>query len=169
MPGNTPDSSARVVWLANLRKGVTTHFHNVPLHVAKSLDIIDNGRALVETENGGKIGRFDPRIGSLPPRIRSVRSPPRRCMLPPHDEQPSHRSSQCPRCFFRKTLFLSLKNGSIQNFRTFEKFSSDIDESLLSLNRVGGDHHSFDQLMRILVNDLAILESSGLGFIRIAD
>ena len=65
MPGNTPDSSARVVWLANLRKGITTHFHNVP-YVAKSLDIIDNGRALVETENGGKIGRFDPRIGSLP-------------------------------------------------------------------------------------------------------
>ena len=39
----------------------------------------------------------------------------------------------------------------------------------MRVEREAGDQHAFDQLMRILVNDVAILERARLGFVGVAD
>ena len=40
---------------------------------------------------------------------------------------------------------------------------------MLRIERETGDEHALDQLMRIFVNDVAILERARLGFVRVAD
>ena len=67
--------------------------------------------------------------------------------------------------FFRTSLF----NRTFQNFIAFEKLPPDIDKCQLCLNRIGGTHHALNELMRILMNDLAILEGSRLRFITITN
>ena len=57
----------------------------------------------------------------------------------------------------------------IQNLRAFGHFAANINVSQLHVIREAGDDHALDELMRILVDDLAILEGAGLGFVRVAD
>ena len=40
---------------------------------------------------------------------------------------------------------------------------------MLRVEREAGDEHALDELMRIFVDDVAILERAGLGFVGVAD
>jgi len=53
----------------------------------------------------------------------------------------------------------------IQNLRAFRHFATDVDIGELHVIREAGDDHAFDQLMRILVDNLAIFERARLGFV----
>ena len=57
----------------------------------------------------------------------------------------------------------------LQDLRAFGEFAADIDVGLLHIDRETGDHHALDQLVRILVDDVAILERARLGFVGVAD
>ena len=57
----------------------------------------------------------------------------------------------------------------LQNLRAFGELPADVNVREVRTHREAGDHHPLDQLMRILVNDVAILERAGLRFVRVAD
>jgi len=57
----------------------------------------------------------------------------------------------------------------VQDFRAFGHFATDINVGELHVVREAGDDHAFDELVRILVDDLAILERAGFGFVGVAD
>ena len=92
------------------------------LNVAERLGVIDDGRALVKAKNGGKIGRFDPRIGSL-----ALQGFDQSGFFPTNVGTCTTMNDQITRIvrakdlFTAETLFLSLGNGSLQNTGSFEK------------------------------------------------
>ena len=49
------------------------------------------------------------------------------------------------------------------------KFAADVDVGQLRVDRVAGDHHALDELVRVLVDDVAVLERARLGLVRVAD
>ncbi len=46
---------------------------------------------------------------------------------------------------------------------------AEIDIRFFRADREAGDHHSFDQLVRILVDDVTVLERSRLGFVTVTN
>ena len=57
----------------------------------------------------------------------------------------------------------------LQNLSRLREFLPDINVSGVTTDGETGDQHAFDQLVRILVHDVAVLESARFGFICIAD
>jgi hypothetical protein len=53
--------------------------------------------------------------------------------------------------------------------RAVGQLAADVDVGLLHVVREAGDHHALDQLVRILMHDVAVLEGAGLGFVGVAD
>ena len=53
--------------------------------------------------------------------------------------------------------------------RAFREFTADIDVGCARIHREAGDHHALDQLMRILVDDVAVLERARLGLVGVTD
>ena len=49
----------------------------------------------------------------------------------------------------------------LEDLRAFREFAADVDVGQLHVDREAGDHHPLDQLVRILVDDVAILERAG--------
>ena len=66
-------------------------------------------------------------------------------------------------------LIAGFLNRFLQDLRAVRKFTPNIDVGLLHVIRETRDHRALDQLMRILMHDVAILESARLGFIGIHD
>ena len=56
-----------------------------------------------------------------------------------------------------------------QNDRALGEFAADVDIRELRADRVARDDHALDELMRILMDDVAVLESARLGLVRVAD
>ena len=70
-----------------------------------------------------------------------------------------------PRKFFARASF----NAAFSSFAPFGHFAADVDVGELHVVREARDDHALDQLVRILVDDLAILERARLGFVGVAD
>ena len=47
----------------------------------------------------------------------------------------------------------------------FGEFFADVDVGGVCADGEGGDDHALDELVRILVDDVAVLEGAGLGFV----
>jgi hypothetical protein len=71
--------------------------------------------------------------------------------------------------FAEKALRLGLGDGLFQDFGAERKLAADIDISEVNIVRVAGDDHAFKQLVRVLVNDLSVLECARLRFVGVAD
>src|SRR5947207_7108487 len=56
-----------------------------------------------------------------------------------------------------------------QNRRSFREFTSNIDVSGLGIEGEAGDQDALEELMRIFVNDVAILERSWFGLVCVTD
>ena len=56
-----------------------------------------------------------------------------------------------------------------EDLRALGKFAADVDVGGVHVEREAADQHPLDQLMWILVNDVAILERARLGFVRVAN
>ena len=61
---NANEAGAGIVRAPNLRVLGSSHANDVD-HVAEGLDVIDDGRALVKSEDGGEEGGLDTRVGAL--------------------------------------------------------------------------------------------------------
>ena len=71
--------------------------------------------------------------------------------------------------FTEEAFGFCLLDGFPNNLRGLGKFAADVDVGEVDIRREGGDGEAFDQLVRILVQDVAVLESAGLGFVAIDD
>ena len=69
----------------------------------------------------------------------------------------------------QKPLFLRCFDCALEDFRAFGKFASYIYVCGVDIKGVTGNQDTLQQLMRILVNDVAVLERAGLGFVRVAN
>ena len=71
--------------------------------------------------------------------------------------------------FTQKTSRLGFCQRCLENLPAFRKFTSDIQVGQFYPVGEAAQDHSLNQLMGILVDNLPVFESSGLGFIRITD
>src|SRR5690606_38339274 len=62
-----------------------------------------------------------------------------------------------------------LLDGAFENAGALGHLAADIDVGLLHVVRETGNHRALDQLVRILVDDVAVLEGAGLGFVGVDD
>ena len=62
-----------------------------------------------------------------------------------------------------------LGNGRLEEARALGKLATDVDVGLLHLVRPAGDHDPLDELVRILVDDVAVLERAGFGLVGVGD
>ncbi len=68
-----------------------------------------------------------------------------------------------------KTFLASFFDCVFHDDRGLWEFLAEVDVCLVRAGSEAGDNHALDKLMRILVDDVAILKSARLGFIAIAD
>jgi hypothetical protein len=61
-----------------------------------------------------------------------------------------------------------LLDASFQEESLIEVLTADVDEGDIDLERVGSDQQPFDELVGVLVDELAILEAARLGLVRVA-
>src|SRR6185369_9044790 len=61
----------------------------------------------------------------------------------------------------------SFRDRLLQDSRAMRHLAADVDVGLLYVIRPAGDHDPLDQLMRVLVNDVAVLERAGLRLVRV--
>src|SRR5262249_22673771 len=57
----------------------------------------------------------------------------------------------------------------LEDFRAFWEFSADVNVCSVRTKGVARDQHSFEQLVRIFVNDVAVFECARLGFVGVAN
>jgi hypothetical protein len=69
-----------------------------------------------------------------------------------------------------ETIHLArLGERPVQDLRPFDKLAANVNVGELNIVRVARDDHALDELVRVFVNDLAILERARLRFIGIAN
>ena len=169
MTADAEEAGAGVVRRANLRVVVAAHLDDV-LHVAERLHVVHDGRTLVEAEHGGKIRRLDARVRPLAlERFDQARLLAAdvgagtavhenvATVVRPENLRPD------------EICRARLGDGVFQDPRAVGHLAADIDVRLLHVVRPGGDHDPLDQLVRVLVNDVAVLERARLGFVRVDD
>ena len=154
---------------AELRIFRAAHRDDV-LHVAKRLDVVHDRRAHVETEHRRKIRRLDARIGALAfERFDQAGFFAADVGAGAAMDVNLHVEAGAENIFPEKIFRARFFDGAFEDFRAFGKFAADVDVGGVHVEREAGDEHPLEQLMRILVNDVAILERARLGFVRIAD
>src|SRR5262249_29958469 len=62
-----------------------------------------------------------------------------------------------------------LRECLLENLRALRKLTADVDVSEVRIDREARDHHALDELMRVLMDDVAILERPRLRLVRVAD
>ncbi len=163
------DARAGVVRPAELRVFRAAHGDDV-FHGAKGLDVVHDGRAHVEPEHGGKIRWLDPRIGALAlegfdqSRFLAANVSTGAAINVNIDIEPGAEDvvSQEPvlACFF---------DCAFEDFRTLREFASYIYVRRPGIEGVAGNRDSFQQLVRVFVNDVAVFERARLGFVSVTN
>ncbi len=137
--------------------------------VADGLHVVHDGRLHVEAEHGGEIRRLDARIRAL-----AFEGLEEAGLLTanvgtraPVDVDVAV-EARCRGCFCRGSR---LARASLMAFHTMRAASgnshADVDVAEVGIRREGRDDEALDELMRIVVQDVAILEGAGLGFVAI--
>src|SRR5207237_9631567 len=69
----------------------------------------------------------------------------------------------------QKFLLPRFLDGALEDLRALGKFASYIYVSGVDIEGITGNQDTLEQLVRILVNDEAVLERSGFRFVRVAN
>src|SRR5205085_3030210 len=69
----------------------------------------------------------------------------------------------------QKILLPRFLDCPLQNLRAFGKFAPDIDVSGPGIEGEAGDEHALEQLMRVLVDNVAVLERPRFRFVGVTD
>jgi len=136
---------------------------------AQRFDVVHDRRAHVEAEHRREIRRFDSRISAFAferfdqSRFFAADVGPGAAMDVNIDTEPGA-ENVTP----KEIVFARFFNGALEDFRAFREFASYVNVGRARIQRETRDQDSFKQLMRIFVDDVAILERTGFGFIRVA-
>src|SRR5205823_2506601 len=71
--------------------------------------------------------------------------------------------------FAEEILFASFFKRAVQNLRALSELAADVNVSELHVVRPTREDHPFDELVRVFVDDLAVLERARLGFVGVAN
>ena len=69
----------------------------------------------------------------------------------------------------KEAFFFCLAESFFDDLSGFGEFFAKVNVSYVSSHREAGDDHAFDKLVRILMDDVTVLEGAGLGFVAVAD
>ena len=169
LAAETDDARAGVVRRAESGKLRAPHFHNV-LHIAEGLNVVDNGRAHPQAEHCRKIGRLDAGIrafafegfdqaGFFTANISA------RAAVHIHFQIITGAQD----IFTQEIFSLRFRQGLDQNLCAFGHLTTNIDIRQMNVVRKTRDDHPLDQLVRILVHDLPVLEGARFRFIGVAN
>ena len=138
--------------------------------MAKRLDVIHDCRAHIETKNGREIRWFDP--GITPFALQRFDQPgffatniSARAAIDVNLYIESGAEDVTP----KEIMFACFFDGAFEDLRALRKFASYINVGRTRIQRETRDQDSFEQLMRVLVDDVAVLKRAWFGFIRVAD
>jgi hypothetical protein len=139
--------------------------------MAERLDVVDDGRALVEAEHRGKYGRLDARVGALAlerfDQAGLLAADVGAGAAVDEDFAGCNPSPECSGP--QEVRGPRLGDGLFQNARAVGHLAADVDVGLLHVVREARDHHALDQLVRVLVDDVAVLEGARLGLVGVDD
>ena len=139
-------------------------------YVAEGFDVVDDGGALVEAEHRRKIRGLDARVGALAferfdeAGFLAADVSARAAMDVDFEVEAGAED-----VLAKEPVGLGFGDGLLQDFRAEREFATDVEVGQMHIEREGGDDHPFDQLVRILVDDVAVFERAGLGFVGVAD
>ena len=143
------------------------HGNDVP-HVAEGLDVVDDGRAVVEAEDCGEKRRFDARIRTL--------------ALEGFEQAGFFAADVGAGALVDENVAVEAaaadvfpdEAGGLRFFDRFfhdagglGEFAADVNVTEMHIERPGGDHHAFEQLVRILVQNVTVFECARLGFVTV--
>src|SRR6266404_6208033 len=166
---NAYNSRASIILSPKSRVVCAAHRDNV-LHVAKGLDVVHDRRAHVETEHRREVGRLDPRIRALAferfnqARFLAADVGAGAAVDVNLDVEPGAEHVAPEEISLSRIL-----DGALENLRALGELTADVDVGCLCTERETRDQDSLDQLVRVLVNNVAVLESPRLRFIGVAD
>ena len=160
---------AGIIRPAKPRVRAAAHRDDV-LHVTERLNVVHDRRAHVEAEDRGKIRRLDPRIGALAfERFDQAgffaADVGARAAMDVNFHIEAGAEHVLPDEIMRARFF----DRALENLRALGKLAADVDVGRLRVQRETGDQDSLEELMRIFVNDVAILERARLGFVGVAN
>src|SRR5690606_4549835 len=167
--GDAEDAGAGVVGRADLGVGLAADVHDV-LHVAEGLDVVDDGRALVEAEHRREVGRLDAGVGAF-----AFEGLDEAGLLATDVGAGAAVNvdlaavTGAENVLADEALGLRLGDGFFKDTGAFGHLAADVDVGLLHVVGEARDHGALDQLVRILVHDVAVFERAGLGFVGVDD
>ena len=138
-------------------------------NIGKSLDIVDIGRFAPQT-----FYRRERRTGSRHAALPFNRSHQRRLFtadkstgtsLDTHFEREAHAHA----ILTKNAFFVADIDGFLQTFDRQWILSTAVDISKLAADRVGSDHHAFDQAIGIAVEDRTVHECTWVTFVSVTD
>src|SRR5262249_44013573 len=139
-------------------------------NVTERLHVVDDSRTHVETQHRREIRRLDPWITAFPlerfdqTRFLAANVGARAAV----DIELNPESG--PNNILAKEIVLArFLDRALEDFGALGKFAADIDVRGMRIKGVTRDQHSFEQLVRILVDDVAVFECARLGFVGVAD
>ena len=146
-----------------------THLDDV-LHMAEGLDIIHDGRAHVETECSGEIRRLDARIRALAfQRFDQTGLFAANVGAGAAVHVDLAIKAGTKDVLAQETFGPGLGDGFLDDLRRERELLTNVNVGQLGVHREAGDGHALNELMRVLMQDVAILERAGLRFVGVAD
>ena len=137
---------------------------------AERFNVVDDGRALVKAEHGRKIRRLDARIRALAferfdePGFLAANVSARAAV-----DVNLQIVTAAEDIFAKEILRARLGQRPIQQRAPSRHLAANVNVGQLNVVGEAGDDHALDHLVRVLVEDLAVLECARLGFVRVAN
>ena len=136
--------------------------------VAERLDVVDQRRALVEALVRRE-GRLETRVAALAlERVEQRRLLAADVGARAAVDDEAAREVRVEDALARVAARVGLADGGVEDVRLGLVLAADVDERVPCARREGADQHALDQLVRVLVHQLAVLEGPGLGLVRVA-
>ena len=138
--------------------------------VAERFHVVNDGGAHVEAHRCREVRRLDSWVGSFAlERFDQAGFLAANVSRSPAMDVDFEVETGAKDVFAQKALFFGVRDRFFQDDGRFGEFLADINVGGVSADRVGRDDHALDQLVWILVNDVAVLEGAGLRLVTVAD
>ena len=138
--------------------------------MAQSLHVIDDRRAHVETHSGREIGWFDPGLGALA--FQRFDQP---CFFTTDigagttvDVEVATEVTSTD-VVAKESRFAGFRDGIFDNLCGLWKLFANVDVCEFGTDCEAGDDHALDELVRVLMDNVAILEGPRFGLVAVTD
>ena len=165
--GNSEQPRSRIALISERRVGRAAT-RDDPRHVGQRLHVVHHRRRLVQTSHGRE-RRLVARISfAALERIEKTRLLATHVGAGPamHEDVAGKRAAE--NLLAHEPRSAGLFQRALQSTQRQVELAAYIDECVPDVQRIGGDQHSFDELMRCVLEDPAILECAGFAFVGVA-